>query len=384
MGTSQDQIAPAAASNLLVLSLDYPPNDGGISRLASALVMALRKQGSTLQVVTIKAGDTTGLPRPEVRHLEVAQRKGWRDWQLVQSVRAHLRRHGADAPILATVWNPEATLALLAGAQRVSILAHGNEVMPYPGPGPKALLRQAVLERAHAVICNSHFTETLVRQAAPRARTSVLNPAVDGSAFRPKVTRQQARTQLDLPAEPLIALTVARLDPIKGHETVLRALGQLPITERQQILYVIIGKGSMRGPLENLAHELRIREMVRFAGFVSDQDLPSWYAAADLFVLPSIVDRQRRGMEGFGMALTEAQAAGLPVIGSNSGGIPDAVREDEGGWLIQEGDAQALAARLMQMLADPDSLREQGRRGMERVTRDHNWPDYAKRLLELI
>ena len=368
----------------LVLSLDYPPNDGGISRLTAGMVAALTEMGSEPYVVTFGMAGKEGLLRPSASFTEVDRRKGVRDWQMLKAIRNYMKLMGRDAPVLATVWNPEATLAMLAGARRISVLAHGNEVMPYKRRGVKHWLRRTVLQRAHIVVCNSRFTESLVKGIAPKSKTAVLNPAVDAAAFSPSMTQDAARKILDLPPTARIALTVARLDPIKGHETVLRAIATMPASKRQEIVYVIIGKGEMHAPLQEAAESLGIADQVRFAGFVADQELTTWYAAADLFVLPSIVDLGRRGMEGFGMALTEAQAAGLPVIGTRSGGIPDAVSEGEGGWLIEERDASALAQHLTYLVDAPAEFVKQGQRGAERVRHKQNWQDYASRLLELI
>jgi phosphatidylinositol alpha-1,6-mannosyltransferase len=371
--------------NPILLSLDYPPNDGGISRLSAGLAEALREAERSPIVVTFAAQGRQGLARPIVAHIEVNRRKGMRDLQIMQAVRHHLdTARSCDVPILATVWNPEATLAMLVGAKRVSILAHGNEVMPYRSGHPKALLRRFVLERAHAVICNSRFTQGLVRDIAPRAHTSVLSPAVDAEAFRPKLDRRAARLSLGLPEQARILLTIARLDPIKGHETVLRAMGQLPPEARRQLYYVIVGKGQMRDSLEVMAAKLSLSEQVFFAGFVGDCDLHKWHAAADVFILASRIDRSRRGMEGFGMALTEAQAAGLPVIGTKSGGIPDAIKDGEGGWLIDEEDTCALAARLSELVAHPEAFWREGTRAAARIQREMTWAGYADRLLDLI
>jgi phosphatidylinositol alpha-1,6-mannosyltransferase len=370
----------AVKPTLLLLSLDYPPNDGGISRLSSGLTQALLDAGCVPRVVTFPASDKGGLARPQVEYVEIPRYKGVRDFQLMRAV----RHAGRDTPILTTVWNPEASLALLSGARRVAILAHGNEVMPYPRKGLKASIRQWVMERARVVICNSRFTETLVQQIAPRANTTVLNPAINADHFVPPRSKHQARTILGLPSDARILLTVARLDPIKGHETVLRSMATLPEPQRKNFYYVIIGKGEMQNQLSDLSRALGLGEQVHFAGFVTDADLPLWYGAADLFVLPSVVDPSRRGMEGFGMVLTEAQAAGLPVIGTRSGGIPDAVREGEGGWLIAERDTKALAIHLLNLLSAPEIFAEQGRRGSERVRREMTWNSYAHRLLELI
>lgn len=365
---------------MLLLSLDYPPNDGGISRLAAGLTKALLERNSAPRVLTFKSIGVGGLERPDVEYVEVSRKRGIREWQILRA----LNGYDKAAPILATLWNPEATVALIGGWKRVSILAHGNEVMTYVGKPLKQRLRRYILEKAHVVICNSRFTEGLVREVAPRSATAVVNPAVDADAFCPGISRSSARQKLGISIRARILLTVARLDRIKGHETVLRALALLTADERRDMLYVIVGKGEMRERLQDLALELGIGSQVHFAGFVADESLNLWYVAADLFLLCSVVDPLRRGMEGFGMALTEAQAAELPVVGTRSGGIPDAIKEGEGGWLIDEGDYLALAKHLRALSQDLKIFVDQGARGAERVRREMSWAAYADRICELI
>jgi phosphatidylinositol alpha-1,6-mannosyltransferase len=375
-----EPVTDEKTTTMLLLSLDYPPNDGGISRLAAELTKALLESNSALRVVTLKSTETGGLKRPNVECHEVSRKRGVREWQIFRA----LRGYGRAAPILTTLWNPEATIAIIAGWRRVSILAHGNEVMPYLDKPLKQRLRRYVFEKAHVVICNSHFTEGLVRQIAPRATTAVVNPAVDAEAFTSHLSREAARSFLGLPTEVNILLTVSRLDPIKGHETVLRSVAKLLPDERANTLYVIVGKGEQMDPLKEMARDLGISANIHFAGFVADADLSAYYAAADLFVLCSFIDDTSRSVEGFGMVFTEAQAAGLAVIGTRSGGIPDAVVEGEGGWLVDERDASALSDHLRALHHDPKRVRREGEQGAVRVRRDMTWKKYAERILELI
>lgn len=377
-------VANADGTGLLVLSLDYPPNDGGISRLVASTVKALGARGVRCRVVTHPEAGRIGPMRPVGDVVEVSAHKARRDLGLFFEVRRYLKANGSNAPILASVWNPEATIALLAGAKRLTILAHGNEVMPYPRGRLKKCLRRAVLTRAWSVVCNSRFTEALVEAVAPGSTTCVINPAVDAVPAAAMTDKGEARRLLAMPKDARIVLTVARLDPIKGHDTVLRAIARMAPDERAGLRYVIVGRGWMEGNLRSLANELGIAEHVHFAGFVADSDLPLWYRAADLFVLASIVDDQRNGMEGFGMALTEAQSFGLPVIATRSGGIPDAVKEGKGGWLINERDDVALSEHLRRLIAAPEVFADQGQHGAARMGRELSWHGYAASLLELM
>ena len=97
--------------NLLLLSLDYPPNDGGISHMAGDITRALTSKGCLTRVVTFSANDNTGSTRPNADYWEISRHKGLRDLQLMYAV----NQAGRDTRVLAIKWNPEATLAMLAG-----------------------------------------------------------------------------------------------------------------------------------------------------------------------------------------------------------------------------------------------------------------------------
>ncbi|HMR31938.1 MAG TPA: glycosyltransferase family 4 protein [Geminicoccaceae bacterium] len=111
-----------------------------------------------------------------------------------------------------------------------------------------------------------------------------------------------------------------------------------------------------------------------FAGHVRHADLPARYAGASLFVLPSICD------EPFGIPLVEAMAAGLPVVATRTGGIPEIVADGETGLLVERGDADGLASAILALLGDPERRLAMGRAGRERVARLFTWSRSAERL----
>ncbi|PJF32889.1 MAG: hypothetical protein CUN57_03555, partial [Phototrophicales bacterium] len=103
------------------------------------------------------------------------------------------------------------------------------------------------------------------------------------------------------------------------------------------------GKGPDIEFLKSRATELGVEQNVRWLGFVANEDLPFLYSTADLFVLATRDIPEKRSVEGFGLAFLEAQACGIPVVGTNTGGIPDAVTDGDGGWLIEQDDVEALS-----------------------------------------
>jgi len=368
---------------ICLLSYDYPPNDGGISRLAGAVVEELSRQRRLSEVVTLRRDDGKDALRPPVPTRVVPFNKLWRDLSTFRYLLG-LRR---GTQVLATIWNPEATLAWLAGLRRFAVMAHGNEVMPYPSGlkfALKAALRRRVLAAAGAVICNSRYTEKRVQAISPSAKTVVICPAVDADRFLGYDDQSACRRRLGLPVDKRVLLSVSRIDAYKGHDVVLKALAQLPVETRQQLHYVVAGRGSHLPQLQQLADRLGLTDCVTWLGFVDDEALPALYAAADLFLLCTREDPQSRGVEGFGMVFLEAQAAGIAVLGTAIGGIPDAIVVGEGGWLVAQDDVAAVAGHLSGLAADLERYRVQGRLGRERISRDVSWEKYVNRLRSVL
>jgi len=219
-----------------------------------------------------------------------------------------------------------------------------------------------------------------VKEAAPNAQVIPVPLAVDHNQFCPQ-NSEEARLKWGVDHDKLVLCTVSRIHRFKGHETVLKALASLPIEIRQKFEYLIGGKGSDTAFLQEQSKKLGIENQVRWLGFVSDEDLPSLYSASDLFVLATREIPIERSVEGFGLAFLEAQACGIPVVGTNTGGIPDAISHGDGGWLIEEDNVDQLADILTDLYNDPQKFRIAGERARNRVEREFTWTHYLDRFI---
>jgi phosphatidylinositol alpha-1,6-mannosyltransferase len=131
--------------------------------------------------------------------------------------------------------------------------------------------------------------------------------------------------------------------------------------------------------LRKQAAEFGVESHVRWLGFISEEELPQIYSASDLFVLCTRDAPEERGVEGFGMVFLEAQSCGTPVVGTRTGGIPAAIQDGEGGWLIEQNDCQKLTVIIRQLLHSPESFRTAGRQARQRVLREGTWECYGQR-----
>jgi len=168
-----------------------------------------------------------------------------------------------------------------------------------------------------------------------------------------------------------VILFVGRLVERKGVRYLIDAVARLPLERRAKL--VVIGDGPEREVLAPQAQRAGLGARVELRGRVSHAELRRAYASASAFVLPSIVD-SRGDTEGLGVVLLEAMTYGVPVVGSNVGGITDIVRDGETGLLVPPGDPAALAAALERLAADPALARRLGEAGRRRVREQFSWP----------
>jgi phosphatidylinositol alpha-1,6-mannosyltransferase len=292
-----------------------------------------------------------------------------------------LVRNRQPAIVIAGTWYPEGLIALLAGRRDVVVLAHGAEMMPPRQRWRRSFwrhLQRWTLERARVVVANSRYTADLVRASAPGAAVRAIPLAVDHERFSPG-DRDAARGRFGIGEEAVVVGTVTRIQAFKGIDVVMRAIAALPEEQRSRLIYLIGGKGAAVDSLSALARQLGIEDNVRWLGFVPEADLPDLYRAMDLFALCSREQLVRRNVEGFGIVFLEAQACGTPVVGTRTGGIPDAINEGEGGWLIAEDDVAVLAGILGELIEEPQRFREEARRARARVEREATWEHYMAR-----
>jgi glycosyltransferase involved in cell wall biosynthesis len=176
-------------------------------------------------------------------------------------------------------------------------------------------------------------------------------------------------------------LYVGRLVEWKGVDTLIRSMIFVKKTIPDSRL-TIVGEGPFRDSLEHLIQDAGLTDIVRFYGRATDDDLVKLYDSAAVFVLPS---RRYQGlvMEGLGVVLLEAMSHGVPVIGSNVGGIPDIIIDGETGFLVPEQDPSALAEKIVRLLSDA-VLREKFRRnGLLKVKTHFSWDSISTRFSEV-
>jgi glycosyltransferase involved in cell wall biosynthesis len=322
----------------------FPEHAGGANRYVHDLLEHSPAAGIDIRGVVAARPDDP-LLRRLLRFKAAAERAG-RDADLVD---AHFALYAClpvvfgrlrAKPLVVHFHGPWADESAASGASRAGVAA-------------KRLVERMVYRRASAAVTLSGaFKRILVeRYGVLPWLIEVVPPGVDLERFRPG-DAAAARAELGLGPGRRIVLTVRRLTPRTGVDVLLDAFSRAG----GDALLVVAGEGPERERLEGLAHELGVAGSVRFLGGVSEEQLVALYRAADVTVVPSL------SLEGFGLVVLESLACGTPVIGSDVGGLPEALAGLEPRCVVPAGDPDALAARLERPLPDAHACRERAER----------------------
>jgi phosphatidylinositol alpha-1,6-mannosyltransferase len=147
---------------------------------------------------------------------------------------------------------------------------------------------------------------------------------------------------------------------------------------------VLVGDGPYRAELARLARCTGVSGSVVFTGPVPWADLPAYYDAGNVFAMPCRTRRGGLDVEGLGIVYLEASASGLPVVGGDSGGAPDAIMNGETGYVVPGRDVAAVADRIAGLLADPVGAAAMGEKGMAWIDREWRWELVAERLQQIL
>ncbi|GLU48820.1 glycosyltransferase family 4 protein [Nocardiopsis ansamitocini] len=374
------------AGRTLLVTNDFPPRQGGIETFGYELAVRLAAEGGVVVYTSSSTGDhdfDAGLDFPVRRDtastLLPTRRVGERAVEL-------MTEYGCDR----VVFGAAAPLGLLArrlraaGARRIVAITHGHEVWWARLPGPSWLLARIAADVDALTYLGAFTRSALVRAVRPddHAKLSRLAPGVDPERFRPGLDGAPMRRRYGLGDAPVI-LCVARLVPRKGVDTLIRAMTWVRLrVPRARLL--VVGQGPDADRLRALARWAGVGEEVVFAGGHPHTELPAFFAAADVFAMPSRTRRAGLEAEGLGIVYLEAAASGLPVLVGNSGGAPDTVRHGETGFVVDGEDPRAVADRLDMLLGHPQLASKMGERGRERILAEWTWDASARRLVELL
>lgn len=322
---------------VLLATIDYPPQDGGVARYLYALTTSLK--------------DTV-----DVLYWDKAVFR-------LQMLRDIIRRSKYVESVWVSHVLPVGTMAFLAGkitGVPYVVFLHGLDFDLARRNAWKRWLTRRVLRDAHHVVTNSRALAREVKLFADIAMPLVVYPTVSDDFV--EAARASDLTDKGMNNAKVRLLTVSRLVERKGHIRVLHAIKDIPNVE-----YYIVGDGPYRKKIEQTIQKFGLESRVHVLGKISDKELVSLYQQSDIFVMPTVKTETDR--EGFGIVYLEAQLFGVPVIASNQPGVDEAVIDRFGGILVQDGE-EALKEALNMLIESPGIRRNLGYCGRDYVLRN--------------
>jgi glycosyltransferase involved in cell wall biosynthesis len=346
------------------------------------IVPSLRRAGAETQVVNLVNGldsnnfkkhllifeEETDLldrvDRDSVQFHHARRTRRWVDISLVHQIKEVIEKEDIDVVHcslqFSVLWGWLARATTKRKPHIVAVL-HTTINVDLKTELQDVVLYQWILRRCQGIVfvCDRQREYWESKYRFLKGRSDVVYNGVDTDWFEPTSFHSHGesfRQDQDIPADSVVLTCIARFSPEKGQQLLVTAFSAAP---RGALYLVLAGDGPLRLEVERQVKHLGLDEHVRFLGNVSD--VRPVLAASDVLVLPSTA------VETFSMAMLESLSMATPVLGSDIGGMREAVIENETGALVPAGDVDSLTRRIMELTADKERLRAMGARGRELV-----------------
>ena len=260
------------------------------------------------------------------------------------------------------------------------VTTHGGDIYGLQGKFASALKGYAVRNATTVTVVSQDIQNTIKQNFGNDIHTKVIPMGVDSALFHPDKKDPRIREQFDIKGPFL--LYVGRLSEKKGVAYLLEAIPEI-INQHPDAKLLVVGTGEEKQKLLKLSQNLSISNNVIFTGAIPNNELPAYFATADIFIGPSI-KAEGGDTEGFGLTFVEATMSGCIVVGTDVGGIPDIIQEGETGFLVQEKNPKALANALCNTLKQLDALSYITTAARQKMISQFDWQVIAEKYREIL
>jgi glycosyltransferase involved in cell wall biosynthesis len=296
-------------------------------------------------------------------------------WRIARKI---ARRHRATIMHGHWVVPGGVTAAFAAPGIPLVVSLHGSDVYVAEKFAPARAAARAAFARAAVVTaCSADLARRAIALGADPARVEVVPYGVDVNRFRPDAASRNARRRtIGVAPDALLIFTAGRLVRKKGFEYLIDAMPAI-VTTRNAVL-AVGGEGDLDAELRQRAERAGIAKSVRFLGNLSQDDVASYLAAADVVVVPSVRD-DAGNVDGLPNVVMEALASGTPLVTTGAGGIGAVVSHERTALVVPERDVRELASAVARLLADPDLRTSIGSAGRALASTAFGWDRTGER-----
>ena len=262
------------------------------------------------------------------------------------------------------------------------LTTHGGDIYGLQGKFAAALKGYALKNASIVTVVSKDIQKTVKKKYGKDIQTEVISMGVDSSLFHPHKNDPEMRGKYGIKGPFL--LYVGRLSEKKGVRYLLEAM-PLVLKHFPDCKLLIVGTGELKRELGNLAESLDLIKTgnVVFVGAVPNNELPSYFASADIFIGPSVVGAGG-DTEGFGLTFVEAAMSGCIVVGTNVGGISDIIRNEETGFVVPEKNPQVIAEILVKIVQDPSQMSTLKHHAREQMIQKFDWKHITDQYADIL
>jgi sugar transferase (PEP-CTERM/EpsH1 system associated) len=336
-----------AVDPLTICQLVHGLPVGGAEKLVSRIVQQLRCRYRFVIACLDQVGELGEMLIQDGIQVVHVQRRPKFDWKCVR----RLQQLFSDERVRlvhahqCTPFSYALATGVFGGRPPVLLTEHGRFYPDHPSLKRKLFNRFLTSKRDRFVAVGNSVKQALIdNEGLPTHRLQVVYNGIELNGGDDKQSdRSAARAELQVADEEFMVIQVARLDSIKDHKTAVRAI-QLAVRQNQRIRLFIVGDGPEKTAIEQAIRAARAEDRVTMLGLRTD--VRRLLCGADAFLLTSL-------SEGVPVTILEAMAAGVPVIATNVGGVPEIIEDSVTGLLVPAADAQGIADALLRMACDP-------------------------------
>ncbi|MFX1500827.1 MAG: glycosyltransferase family 4 protein [Promethearchaeota archaeon] len=256
--------------------------------------------------------------------------------------------------------------------KRIISLAYGNEFLVHT----RYSLRTVFFQNIDLLILGTQTLKEIIKNVhhLSEKRLKVIHYGLIPHEYVISQSKEELRKEFRIPIDTFVLLSVGRHVSRKKFDLVIKAIEIIKKQEPEiNIRYFLIGEGEETKNLRNLVKSLNLEDVIKFLGYVDKDIRNKFYKLSDIFLMPSIVEPE--SIEGFGIVFLEANYFKLPVIGTYSGGIVEAIKDNETGLLVEENSIDDLVNKIYFLYKNKEIRKNMGEKGWQRVIESFNW-DY--------
>ena len=370
-------------NKILLVTIDFPPEQGGIARYLSGLCNSFSKD----RIVVCAQSYKNNWNLDKKFKYKVYRRNlvdnfpffpkwlmsFWYIYKIIKKEKINKVLVAQVLPLGTVVW----ILSKILNIEYV-VITHGMDILTPQNYKIKNWLLKNILKDSFLLTANSKYTQKeLIKLGVNKKNILVIYPALDLVDNFVEFEKEQMdifKLQENL-CNKKILFSLGRLVKRKGFDACLYSLPKV-IEKFPDVVYVIAGEGEAKWYLKNIVKKLNLEKWVRFLGKIDDRTKYKWLKVCDLFAMPA---RQigNNDVEGFGIVYLEANFFKKPVLAGNSGGINEAVIDNYTGVLCDPYDDNDISNKIIELLFDDKKRLRLGQNGYERVLEEFSWDNQA-------